>query len=412
MWLVPAVRFLVFLIALSSPIQAELIARFHTTQGVVDAVLQYQKVPQAVANFITLAEGSRPWVDPKSGAVTLKPFYNGTKIHRIGNNAEFKFAQGGSRIGDGSDGPGYTFKDQFDPTLTHVPYVLSMGNRGPNSNGSGFFFTGDIPIPSYDNSYTLFGIVTDLASRLVIDAMISAGPNGTTINSITILRTDPAAMAFDVHAQNLPTVSKPTGSLSVTPGISAKWQLGQAMETGDIFRSFGSTTLTSGSWTESNTAYTHSGISPAVPAPPITSVDLDNALTPKAFYNLSLARHPGSVTPSTLANRTMSTTLGTEILNYAFDATGNGGIATYTSGSQTPIVFPFVLLDFISEGHAVIVIVQNQTSQISQFLQFRIGCDTTTNQLITGRNFSYAFNFSASPDPWIPIGGGPATITR
>ena len=201
-----AVRFVFLLCALNCPLRADLIARFQTSQGVVDAILQYEKVPQAVGNFVTLAEGTRPWIDEKTGAITHKPFYDGTKIHRISNNDNFKFAQGGSRIGDASDGPGYTIKDEFDDTLTHVPYVLSMGNKGPNSNGSGFFFTGNIAIPSYDESYTLFGIVTDPASRAAIDAIIAAGADGTTIHQITILRTDAAAIAFDEHAHNLPTV--------------------------------------------------------------------------------------------------------------------------------------------------------------------------------------------------------------
>ena len=126
----PAVKFAVILIALAGPLHAELFAVFQTSLGNVEVALQYDKAPQAVANFITLAEGSRPWVDPITGRIRTEPFYNGIKIHRTSNTSSFKFAQGGSPKGDGSDGPGYTFKDEFTSPLTHVPYVLSMANAG------------------------------------------------------------------------------------------------------------------------------------------------------------------------------------------------------------------------------------------------------------------------------------------
>ena len=73
-------------------------------------VLDHFNAPQTVANFIRLAQGTSPWVDYKTGAVNLKPYYNGVTFHRVVAGA---YSQTGSRTGDGADGPGYNFRDEF-----------------------------------------------------------------------------------------------------------------------------------------------------------------------------------------------------------------------------------------------------------------------------------------------------------
>jgi cyclophilin family peptidyl-prolyl cis-trans isomerase len=294
----PCMKILALLIALASPSRAELLAHFQTTQGTVTVVMQHEKTPQTVANFITLAQGTRDRLDVVTGAISRKPFYVAETFFRVVNTTSFKIAQTGSGNGTNTGGgPGYTFKDEFDATLLHVPYVLSMANSGPNTNGSQIFLTGNATASHLDFVHTVFGLVTDLASRSVVDAIHAAGDNGTTILDVTFSRTSPAAQAFDEFAQNLPFAIQSKGHLFVSKNVSATWNFGDTQSAGDIFRAFRSTTLENGSWVELSGARRHNGITPPGNETTISPVALDNASAPAAFYNVSIVKHPGSVSP-------------------------------------------------------------------------------------------------------------------
>ncbi len=406
----PVKPILILLIALAHPLHAEMLAHFMTSQGEVVAELQYDKVPQMVANFVTLAEGTRPWVDPATGAVRMVPYYNDTKFHRTASNGVDEFAQGGSRLGDGSDDPGYTLKDQFDPTLTHVPYALSMSNAGPNTNGASFFLTGDISVPSYDGSYSLFGYVTTPASRAVVDAIIAAGPNGTTVSTITIERTDAAALAFNEHAYNLPVVTQPAGSLSVTRNVEARWSLKQPITAGNILRAFRSTTLAQNSWTELDAAHIHVGVTAPLLTPIAFATVLENASDPTAFYQISTAYHPDSCAPSHLSDRTVLLDIGGGTIAYAHVSSGSGGTAIYTPSGGSSSTFLFNTLDFRSSGHAFTFIVEN-IGISPRYLLINFGCDSMNNTQIGGR---HSTRFSSNPAAlgWQFFHAGDAAVSR
>src|SRR5215468_12171966 len=114
-------------------------AEFNTTMGSFTCRLEYASSPKAVANFMGLATGQRPWLDQNKGAVRSEPFYNGLTFHRV--IAGF-VVQGGSRNGFGTDDPGYKFLDEFTNSLRYASAgVLGMANSGTNSNGAQFFLT-------------------------------------------------------------------------------------------------------------------------------------------------------------------------------------------------------------------------------------------------------------------------------
>ncbi|MGA3317890.1 MAG: peptidylprolyl isomerase [Candidatus Korobacteraceae bacterium] len=135
-------------------------AVFETTAGNITCTLFPAQAPLTVANFIGLATGTKDWKDPKTGKMMQGvPLYNGTIFHRVIPNF---MIQGGDPIGNGTGDPGYSFKDEFSPSLKFdQPGRLAMANSGPNTNGSQFFIT-DVPTPHLNGHHTIFGQCQDL----------------------------------------------------------------------------------------------------------------------------------------------------------------------------------------------------------------------------------------------------------
>lgn len=139
-------------------------AVFHTNKGKFKALLHDKMAPKTVANFVGLAEGTKEFTDPKTGAKVKRPYYDGLTFHRIIDNF---MIQGGDPVGNGTGGPGYKFEDEFHPELMHDKKgVLSMANAGPNTNGSQFFITVAVT-PHLDaqrsmkRGYSIFGQIVE-----------------------------------------------------------------------------------------------------------------------------------------------------------------------------------------------------------------------------------------------------------
>lgn len=117
-------------------------ATIETNRGFITLKLYAAQAPRTVNNFVCLARDG---------------FYDGVTFHRVIKDF---MIQGGDPTGTGRGGPGYTFKDEFDPKLKHdKPGVLSMANAGPGTNGSQFFIT-HVPTPWLDGKHSVFGQVT------------------------------------------------------------------------------------------------------------------------------------------------------------------------------------------------------------------------------------------------------------
>ena len=140
-------------------------AIIETTAGKLTCTLFPDKAPMGVANFIGLAKGTKDWTSPATNRkMHAVPLYNGTIFHRV--IPEFMI-QGGDPAGNGSGDPGYKFKNETSPDLTFDrPGRLAYANAGPDTNGSQFFVT-EVPYPSLDGHYTIFGQCDDASVELV-----------------------------------------------------------------------------------------------------------------------------------------------------------------------------------------------------------------------------------------------------
>jgi peptidyl-prolyl cis-trans isomerase A (cyclophilin A) len=192
-----------------------------TTAGKLTCTLFPKKAPIGVANFIGLATGTKDWTNSSTGRkMHGVPLYNGTIFHRV--IPEFMI-QGGDPLGNGQGDPGYKFKNETSPDLTFDrPGRLAYANAGPDTNGSQFFIT-EVPYPSLDGNYTIFGQCDEPSVELV--KKITRMPrnandkpdNPPKINKITILHAGTTHAAPTHHPTPRP---KPKPA----PGTAAKPQ--------------------------------------------------------------------------------------------------------------------------------------------------------------------------------------------
>lgn len=121
-------------------------AILRTTAGDIHIDLFSKLVPRTFENFTGLVR---------------RGSYDGVIFHRV--IKQFMLQTGDFENQDGTGGEsvwGGEFEDEFVRELRHDrPFVVSMANAGPNTNGSQFFIT-TVAAPWLDNKHTIFGRVS------------------------------------------------------------------------------------------------------------------------------------------------------------------------------------------------------------------------------------------------------------
>ena len=173
-----------------------LFADIKTSEGDIIVRLEQDKTPVTVANFVSLAEGSNPFV---SEEYKDKKFYDGLIFHRVMKDF---MIQGGDPLGMGTGNPGYKFMDEFNDSLIHDKKgILSMANSGPGTNGSQFFITHK-PTPWLDGIHSVFGEVVEGMDVVDSIANVPVGAGNKPVepvkmNTIEIIRNGKEARKFD-----------------------------------------------------------------------------------------------------------------------------------------------------------------------------------------------------------------------
>jgi cyclophilin family peptidyl-prolyl cis-trans isomerase len=144
-------------------------ATIETSLGTISCRL-FKETPVAMANFVGLATGAKPFRSPATHAsVSGKHFYDGLTFRRV--IPDFMI-QNADMPGDPEGGGdiGIHFANEVVPGLTFDrPGRLAYANAGPNTNASEFFIT-EHPAHRLDGNFTIFG-QCDEASVKIVEAI-------------------------------------------------------------------------------------------------------------------------------------------------------------------------------------------------------------------------------------------------
>lgn len=160
-----ATRLLIPLLCLAACLPAQkpppngLYAIFETSMGTFKARLYEKDTPIAVADFVGLAQGTRPWRDPNTQRMVRRPLYNNLIFHRVVLDS---IIQAGDPTGTGKHNCGFTIRDEFLPGLRFDRAgKLAMASTGAADSASCQFFVTVSPAPQWDGKYTIFGTVVE-----------------------------------------------------------------------------------------------------------------------------------------------------------------------------------------------------------------------------------------------------------
>ncbi|KAI9193420.1 cyclophilin-like domain-containing protein [Polychytrium aggregatum] len=200
-------------------------AQLVTNVGNINLELFCKDTPRACYNFITLAK---------------REYYAGTKFHR---SIKHFMIQGGDPTGTGRGGEscwGKDFGDEFKSNLSHnARGILSMANKGKNTNSSQFFITYR-PCTHLDNKHTVFGKVVGGMDVLGKMEKIETDDRDNPLDDIKLIKVNVFVDPFDEFQKKLegtikdsagpkdPKESRPKKQPAVSiPTPSASTQIGK-----------------------------------------------------------------------------------------------------------------------------------------------------------------------------------------
>ena len=144
-----------------------LYAIFNTGAGSITALLYEKYTPAAVSNFVALAQGTKPWLDPTTGKMVRRPLYENITFHRVIRGVAI---QSGDPTATSAHKCGIRIRDEFLPGLRFdAPGRLAVANTGQADSGGCQFFITASGMPEWNGKYTIFGEVVvgmDVVSKI------------------------------------------------------------------------------------------------------------------------------------------------------------------------------------------------------------------------------------------------------
>ena len=148
-----------------------LYAVFNTSEGNIMALLYEKYTPIAVKNFVALAQGTKPWLDPKTEKMVRRPLYENITFHRVIHGIAI---QSGDPTGTSAHNCGIRIPDEFLPGLRFdTPGRLAVANKGSADTGGCQFFITASAMSEWNGKYTVFG---EVVSGMDVVSKISRAP--------------------------------------------------------------------------------------------------------------------------------------------------------------------------------------------------------------------------------------------
>jgi len=157
----------------------------------VEFELFFDTTPKTAQNFLSLCTG-----DKSTPEKSLS--YKGNKFHRI---IKGFMCQGGDIDGNGGDSIyGQRFEDENLSLKHNQPFLLSMANAGPNTNGSQFFIT-TVKTPHLDGKHVIFGRV--LSGQDVVSKMEKVSTDSSDKPTLDVTIVDCGEIPSETHQEDV-----------------------------------------------------------------------------------------------------------------------------------------------------------------------------------------------------------------